>query len=322
MLNLPIPNSSLTVSSLCLGAAGFGTDVRGKDVDNLVATFLSAGGNFFDTAHVYACWVPGGSGASERELGAALRRAGVQDKVVVATKGGHPDIQNIYPRPADFLSEKTIANDICESQDRLGVESIDLYYLHRDDGITPVCEIIESLNERISSGSIRHIGASNWSVERIAEANDYAKVHDLQGFVISQIQGSLAIPNWKVENRDPTMRRIDSETLTYHENSGIPITCYTATAGGYFASNPHSHGQFDNSENRERLLRAATLATELGVTPTQVALAYLQCQRATTIPVFGTTRVEHLQEAIGSAKITLSKAHLEWLRDDVKIPAP
>src|SRR5262245_1801894 len=102
----PLFTSDLAVSPLCMGAAEFGTTTPAGQSDRLVADFLEAGQNFFDTAHVYAVWTPGGIGASERELGATLRRAGVRDSVIVATKGGHPPDPQFpdYKRPGPYLS--------------------------------------------------------------------------------------------------------------------------------------------------------------------------------------------------------------------------
>lgn len=311
-----IPDTDLTVSALCFGAGGFGTAVRGADLDRLVGAFLDAGGRFFDTAHCYAFWMPDGLGASERELGNALRRAGALGRVVVATKGGHPDCGEGYRRPADFLSPAVLLTDIEESRERLGVECIDLYFLHRDDGRTPAGEIIERLNVHVREGRLRYLGASNWSVERIAAANEYARAHSLQGFVMSQVQWSLAVPNWQPAAADPTMRFVTDQDLAWHRASGIPIACYAATAGGYFAGNPQNGGGYDNPVSRGRHERATALARELGCTPTQVAFAYLMSRTdPPALPLFSTTRLDHLEEILGAAAVTLSADQVAWLRD-------
>lgn len=315
MQTLRIPGTHLDVSVLCYGASSFGTDVSGADLDRLVSTFLEAGGNFFDTAHVYAVWVPNGVGASERELGAVLRRLGVLDRTVIASKGGHPDLGASYRRPPDFLSEKVLLADIAESRERLGVETIDLYFLHRDDGKTPVADIVESLNAQIRAGAIRHFGASNWSVERMAEANAYAESKGLQGFVISQVQWSLAQPNWVPTPTEPTTRFVTDTELAWHQKSRVPIACYSATASGYFAGNTKSHGLYENPTSRGRLERATVLAEELGCTANQIAFAYLLHQPVTAIPLFSTIRPEHLTEILGSVEIKLTLEQVAWLRD-------
>ena len=309
-----LPNTDLEVSTLCFGASSFGTGVRNAEADRLTAAFVEAGGNFFDTAHCYAFWEPNGLGASERELGASLRRLGLQDKVIVATKGGHPDWGAQYPRPADFLSEQVILSDIEESLERLGVSRIDLYYLHRDDGRTPVGEIIEMLNREVQRGRLRALGASNWSVTRLAEANAYAAQKGLQGFAASQIQGSLAEPKWQPD-ADPTTRYATDTEWAWHSDAGLPLVLYSATAGGYFANATGSGGLYDSPANQMRRERARELSARLGCTPTQVALAYLMAQSPPVVPLFGTTNPTHLTEILGAVSVALTPEQVRWLHE-------
>jgi 1-deoxyxylulose-5-phosphate synthase len=314
MQHLLIPGTDLRVSELAFGTAAFGTSIRGDAADRLLAQYLEAGGTFLDTAHCYAFWLEGGSGASERELGASLRRLGAWDQVVVATKGGHPAQGPAYPRPDDFLSPEVLASDVVESLERLGRDRIDLYYLHRDDGCTAVGEIVEALNELIRLGRLRYLGASNWSVSRIAEANAYARQRGLQGFVASQIQGSLAVPTWK-PGPDPTTRRLAKEELEWHSGTGVPLVCYSASAGGYFSDAGKQNQLYDTPENAARRTRAQSLAAELSRTSTQIALAWLRAQEAPVIPLFSTVNPEHLAEALGSTPIRLSIEQARSLRD-------
>jgi aryl-alcohol dehydrogenase-like predicted oxidoreductase len=309
----PIPGTELQVSALCYGGGSLGTAVHGAGLDRLVTTYIEAGGNFFDTAHCYAFWKAGGAGASERELGACLRRLRCGDRVIVATKGGHPDSGEAYRRPDDFLSERVLTADIDESLRRLGVERIDLYYLHRDDPRVPVEAILETLNREIGRGRLRYLGASNWTTERMAAANDYAARQGLHGFLVSQLQWSLAEPNWR-PGPDPTMRFVTDETARWHAAAGLPIAAYSATAGGYFAGSDRNLGFYENPTNRARRERARELAARLGCTPTQVALAYLMHQNPQVIPIFGTTDAAHLAEALGSLQVPLSAEEQRWLR--------
>jgi aryl-alcohol dehydrogenase-like predicted oxidoreductase len=314
-----IPCTDLDVSVLCYGTGSFGTGrARGDAIDQLVADFLNTGGNLFDTAHCYAFWEPDGLGASERELGAAIRRLGIRDQIVIGTKGGHPDGGPAYRRPDDFLAESVLRCDIENSLYRLGVETIDLYFLHRDDGTTPVGEIIERLNGFIWRGWLRYLGASNWSVERIAEANAYAAERGLQGFVVSQVQWGLAEPNWKGQVRsapDPTHRCVDEKELAFHAKTGIPVAAFSATESGYFADNPGADALYDNPISQAQRERARQLAAELGATPTQIALAYLLHERIPVLPVFGTTNREHLGEILCAGSLTLTPEQVVWLRD-------
>src|SRR5262249_50295337 len=150
--------------------------------------------------------------------------------------------------------------DIENSLYRLGVETIDLYYLHRDDGKTPVGEIIERMNGFIQRGWLRYLGASNWPVERIAAANAYAAEKGLQGFVISQIQGSLAVSSHQ-PTTDPTIRYLAAPTADWHRQAGMPVVAFSATANGYFSEqpNPGAERSFGNPTSEGRRERARQL---------------------------------------------------------------
>ncbi|GAB4460380.1 MAG: aldo/keto reductase [Armatimonadaceae bacterium] len=306
----------IPVSAFGMGTSDFGSVVSDDDACRLIELFLQAGGNFFDTAHCYAFWMPNGLGASERSLGNAIRRLGVRDSVVVASKGGHPPDPQFpqYHRPGPYLSPETICSDIQESVERLGFAPIDLYFLHRDDGETPVGEIIEVLNEAIQQGSIAALGASNWHTERIAEANAYAKAKGLQGFAVSEVHWSLAKPNWEPTETEPAMRFVGEQEEAWHLQSGLPIIAYSATASGYFARNPRNAGLYNNALNEGRRERAEQMAQELSCTPTQVALAYLLNQPIPTVPLFGTANPDHLREILAAAEIVLTPAQVKWLR--------
>jgi aryl-alcohol dehydrogenase-like predicted oxidoreductase len=310
--SLRLPGTDFAVSRFCLGAGAFGTGIKGDAADRLLAGFAEAGGNFYDTAHCYAFWVPNGLGASERELASSLRRIGAWENAVIGTKGCHPDCGPDYRRPADFLAESVLHSDIEDSLDRMQTDRLDLFYLHRDDGVTPVGEIIERLNRQIALGRIRAIGASNWSVERMATANAYATEHGLHGFVASQVQWSLNEPTWS-ETADPTMRRAGAAEIEWHAHTGIPITAYSATGNGFF-SKQRSAATARNGELWEIVQRKSA---ELQCTATQLAVAWLLHQKPTVIPVFSTSKLDHLQEVLASDQATLDASTLAGLTNNL-----
>ncbi len=312
MRKIKIAFSEIEISDIAYGVANFGTEVTGSKADELTSEYISSGGNTLDTAHCYAFWEKGGLGVSEKELGAAIRRLGCRESVVIVSKGGHTDGGSDYPRPADFLSEKIIQSDLNESIDRLGYDIIDIYFLHRDDGITPVSEIIEMMNIHLRTGAIRVLGASNWSVERIESANSYAREKSLQGFSISQIAGSLAVPDWEVTT-DPTMRYISTDEISYHTKSRMPVMAYSSTACGYFAGKGHDKGNYASKENEIRYRRSKELSVELECTPTQIAISWLLHQPFPVVPLFSTGKIEHMQEVMSSVKVTLSHEQVKWL---------
>ena len=279
-----IPGTELKLSALCLGTSALHPS-EGRGADRVVGTFLEAGGTFFDTAHCYSFWEPNGLGASERELGACLRRLGVLDKVVIGTKGGHPDGGAAYPRPDRYLAPEVIAADVAESLERLQVARIGLYFLHRDDPRVPVDEILDALNTEVCRGRIRYLGASNWSVARLQEANACAlqwgwRVRHLAGAV------SLAVPNW-APGPDPVMRFASDEDAAWHA-AGLPVVAYSASACGYFAD--ERSGAPTSIPDQPRAPRPRPgVGQPTGCTPVQVALAYLMHQDLRVIPAFSTS---------------------------------
>jgi aryl-alcohol dehydrogenase-like predicted oxidoreductase len=315
-----IANSDLMVSPLCYGVMRFNLQTRGEADFERYRQYRDAGGNFFDTAHVYAAWLPHGNGASEIALGECLRRFGDRDQVVILTKGALPGMGSIYPRPADCMTPEIIAADISESLERLQIDTIDIYMLHRDDPRHPVGEIIETLNVEIARGRVRYLGASNWPTARIAAANDYAKAHDLKGFVISSPQWNLGQQNHLSVLPDGTYDQsvvpMSREDVRWHAACQFPVMPWNPTAYGYFADarspNPMS---FDNPTSGARRERARQLATTLGCSPTQVALAFLRSHPFPVFPVVGTLDPEHLADALGAASIRLNAHQVAWLRD-------
>lgn len=306
-------NSDLMVSSLCCGTVPFGTAIRDKNLHQFYEAYRTAGVNFFDTAHCSSFWVRDGNGTSERALGECVKHSGDRDQLVIATKGGHPGAGNAYPRPDRYLTPEVIARDIDDSLDRLGMNQIDLYYLHRDDRRVPVGEIIAGLNAEIHRGRIRYLGASNWSTERIAAANAYANAQGMAGFIASQPQWNLAEPN---PVADPTLVFLSPDDEAWHRTNNFPVVAYSASARGYFASAGRlAANDYENPTSRERLKRATELALQFGVSPNQIALAYLLNQPFPVIPILGTTDPKHLQDAVRATAVHLTEDQLGWLRD-------
>ncbi len=310
MQYLTIPDTDLRVSNFCLGAMPFG---MGQDIateDSLVDAFLERGGNFFDTAHCYAFWTKAGAGSSERSLADHLKRRDLWGKVVVATKGGHP--QEPGYRTVDwFLAPGRIAADIDDSLGRMGIGCIDLYWLHRDDPRVPVAEIVDCLNAEVARGRIRYFAGSNWSGERLAEANAYARAKGVQGFVASQPCWSLA-----TKPMTRTMWELTAADWTFHRETGMPVIPYSPTAQGYFASNGEKGKSYDLPVNRPVLAKVDQLAKELGATRNQVALAWLLAQPFPVIPILGTSDREHLLDAFGALDLALDPARLRDMANE------
>jgi aryl-alcohol dehydrogenase-like predicted oxidoreductase len=299
----------VTPSPFALGTISWGTKLSGTELDRLYDTFRASGGNVFDSAHVYACWLPGGAGASERALGEIVRRRGDRDRVFLATKGGHPTFRDVYARPDHYLAPEVIERDVNESLDRLGFDVIDLYFLHRDDPRVPVGEIMDVLDEQVRRGRLRQVGASNWTTSRVAGANAYAASRGRVQLVASQVKFSLAVPQ---PSKDPLVPPFEQTDVDWHARTKLPVYAYSPTANGFFATNGERGGRgWHGPVSDARLREANRLATVVRATPNQVALAWLLHQPFPVIPILGTTNVDHLQDAMGAAAVRLT---LEQMR--------
>lgn len=309
--------TDLVVSEICYGAAGFGSLCKGADLDALLKIYRDAGGNFIDTAHCYAFWLPEGSGCSERALGDYLKRNGKGD-LVIGTKGGHSS-EPAYRTTEAWLSPGRVAADIDDSLGRLGLDTLDFFWLHRDDTRAPVGEVIEMLNAELRRGRIRWFGVSNWHCDRIAAANAYAVAHGLHGFFASQPEWNLAQKNGRSAideglGTGKEMRVLMAKDRAWHRKTFLPVVPYSSAACGYFASRGEkSQAAYENPVSRSRLERTITLAAELGVTPGQVALAWLMNQEFPVFPIIGSLHPEHLREDLAASGLRLSPAQVQWL---------
>ncbi|MBV9849221.1 MAG: aldo/keto reductase [Armatimonadetes bacterium] len=308
-----LPGIEKPVSVLCLGTGGMGSAQTADESFTLLDAFAERGGTFLDTAHVYADWIPGGAGASERTVGAWLRSRDVWGRFVVGTKGGHPKLETMH---LSRLRPEDIAQDLAESLERLQTETIDLYWLHRDDPAVPVGEILSALNDHLAAGAVRAIGASNWSTVRLEEAADYAAAHGLTGFCASQIAWSLARSN---EPYNAAMRTIamDKDALRWYCAAGLRVIPYTAQASGFFA-HPYDEtaarfSAYHSPVNARRWQRAQTMARERGMSPNAVALAYLLNHPCGGAAIVGPHTGEQMEDTCRAADLALSDAELAFL---------
>ena len=179
-----LAGSDLIVSPLCLGSNQFGTALDDAAAAAILDAFISAGGNFIDTARSYGDWIPDAPrGASERTLGRLLACRD-RTSLVIATKGCEFDYRagNFAPR----VTPAHLRADLAASLDALQCNHVDLYWLHRDDSSRPVEPLIDALIEEQQAGRIRYFGCSNWSPTRIAEGLAYALRIGHAGFLACQ----------------------------------------------------------------------------------------------------------------------------------------
>jgi aryl-alcohol dehydrogenase-like predicted oxidoreductase len=227
-----------------------------------------------------------------------------RDRVIISTKGGHPSI----PDWARRITEADIRADMEDSLRYLGTDHVDIYFLHRDDESKSVEAIMPILDALVREGKTRLIGASNWTVARINEANAFARENGMAEFSVSQIFHNAAVIN-KEGVYDPTLVAMDPTEHEGYEVNGLPVMAYTSQAQGLFSHIRHkgygglSEGMtrtYVNPTTQERAARILAVAAETGISPTAVSLAYLlRDRRVKTFPILGISRVERLEEAMG-----------------------
>ena len=312
-----IPRTNLDASVLCLGTAEFGSVVEDSVSEAIIDRYIDAGGNVLDTAEVYAEWVPGGSHRSEEFLGRWLRKRKSLDGLVLSTKGAHPRLDSMdKPR----MSKKEVEFDLNSSLQRLGVDHVDLYWLHRDDPGTPAEEILLTLEEFRKVGKIRYAGFSNWTQARAEEARLAAEKLGVAGFIGSQNQWSLAKAD--AAKGDPTWAYIDDSFAKWHALYGFAAFPYTPQANGYFRRLDNGSiaqasdlvkGLFHHPQNETRYKRIKTLQAETGFSVAQLVLGYLLGQAFPVFPIVGPKRVADLKESLHAAEVTLSPNQVDFL---------
>jgi aryl-alcohol dehydrogenase-like predicted oxidoreductase len=285
MKYLPLPNTSLEPSAIILGTGSMGSGIPEEDAFSILDTYIECGGNSLDTANCYACWVPGGEGASEKTIGNWMQARGNRSAVYVMTKGGHPLFESM---DVSRMSPDEITFDLKQSLERLQTDAVDFYWLHRDDPQLPVDEIISVLNEHLVAKTVGGIGCSNWSPSRIKQANDYAAQNGLTPFQASQICWSLAS---RSAGGFSGLKFMDETTMNFHEDSVMPVFAYSSQANGFFSGDYSEGGElpprksaegvknsYFSDENFVRLRKAQALAEKHACSANDIALAYITSQ--------------------------------------------
>ncbi|HET7230922.1 MAG TPA: aldo/keto reductase [Longimicrobium sp.] len=295
------------VSRICLGCMSYG-DPRARawilDEEQARPFFrraIEAGINFFDTADMYSV------GVSEEITGRALREFGNLDEIVLATKVFNP----MGPGPnMRGLSRKHVVQACEASLRRLGVETIDLYQIHRFDPATPIEETLAALDHLVHSGKVRYIGASSgwaWQMARalsVSERNGWAR------FVSMQNHYNLVY------------REEEREMIPLCEAEGVAVIPWSPLARGLLAggrtgvgdrtsttraaTDEFGHTLYGQPGDGEVVDAVRAVAAERGVTPAEVSLAWLLSKPAVTAPIVGATKMPHLDAAIRAVELALT----------------
>ena len=307
-----------TVSSLILGTDYFGATVSREDSFALLDRFCFLGGSAVDTARLYASWLPGCAGASEKTIGAWMKARGNRERVFLITKGGAVDKGS--PERAR-LSPAELRSDLEESLKALETDAVDLYFLHRDDENKPVDEIMPTLDAFVREGKVRAIGASNWRAERIREANSFALREGLTPFTASEIQWSLALSTPQAHG-DESLVCMNGEEYAFYAAGEMPVFAFSSQAKGFFlrgaksgvdSNNQKALSRFASPENLERLERVKTLAAEKGVSVAEITLGFITSHAFPAAALIGCKTLSQLEESMKASDARLSPEELSYL---------
>ena len=269
----------------------------------LLDAYRAIGGNVIDNSYSYG---PGFSSI----MRAYYEKHG-EDVLARLDKGNHHAANNDEGRR---VSKAILDEHVRGNLERQGVSYSDIYMLHRDDVRVPAGEIVEWLNEHVDAGRIRAFGGSNWRHTRVAEANEYADKHGLQGFSASSPNLSLAIANepmwWEALSISG-----DKEARAFYRDSGLAVFAWSSGGGGFFAGIESENVKrvYHNETNFARKKRVEQMAAQKGVTPTQLALAWTLNQPLDIWALIGPATPEQVADNAKSIDIELSQEELDWL---------
>src|SRR3984885_10070969 len=302
-------NSGLRVSEISLGTMTFGEDWGwGSSKDEarkIYDAYRAAGGNFIDTANLYT------NGTSETFVGEFMRDH--RNSVVLATK-----YTNAAPSDdanASGNHRKSMMQAVEASLRRLKTDYIDLYWLHVWDQMTPVEEVMRAFDDLVSQGKVLYIGVSDAPAWWIAQANTLAELRGWTQFIGLQIEYSL------VE------RTVERELIPMAKAFNLGLVAWSPLAGGLLSGKYHSGNEKDaryttdmgksfrrDGERPDRIVAALQkVSKEVGRSPAQVALAWLQHRDIPVIPIIGARRIPQLQDNLASLELKLTAEQLSTL---------
>ena len=306
------------VSRLILGTMVVSTERREYSFQ-LLDDAHELGYMTLDTAHVYA------GGNSERCIGEWMQERGNREDVVIIGKGSHPNADRKRVTPFD------IAADLHDTLTRLRTDYVDLYMLHRDDTDVPVGRIVDALNEHVDAGRIRAFGGSNWTHERLREANEYARAHGLTPFAASSPNYSLADQindPWGGESGSVTVSGPNNaDARRWYADTQMPVCAWSSLARGFFSGRISRANRdkaadildgaalraYCHDVNFARLDRVEILAIEKGLSVVQIALAYVLSSPMNIFAIVGAENRAELQSNTDAHDVTLTEAERAWL---------
>jgi aryl-alcohol dehydrogenase-like predicted oxidoreductase len=312
MIRRALGNSGLEIVPLVFGGNVFGWTIDEKQSFAVLDAFIDHGFNAIDTADVYSSWAPGNKGGeSESILGRWFKaRPGIRNKVTLFTKVG----SDLGQPGKKGLGAKWISQAIDESLTRLNTERVDLYFSHRPDPDTPFEETLGAFQMLQAAGKIQAIGASNLSVEQLAEALAVAKDKQLPRYQVLQ-------PEYNLYDR----ASFDGPLRDFCIKEGLGVVTYYSLASGFLSGKYRSSADLSKSKRGEgvvkylddrglAILKALDkVAADNNAKPAEVALAWLIQSEGVTAPIVSATSVKHVESFAKAIELKMSKEDIAFL---------
>jgi aryl-alcohol dehydrogenase-like predicted oxidoreductase len=310
MERVKLGKSELEVPVLCLGGNVYGWTLPESDSLRQLDAALEAGLNFIDTADVYSRWIPGHQGGeSETILGKWLAKGNKRSNVIIATKLGLEMGEGKKGLSAAYIEQAVEA-----SLRRLQTDYIDLYQSHRDDLDTPLEETMAAFDKLVQQGKVRHIGASNYSGPRLAEALRVSKDNGLVSYVSIQPLYNLVSREDFEQNLLPVVQEHTLGVIPYYSlAAGFLTGKYRSKEDAEGKARGGSVGKFLNDAGFKVLHALDEIAEAHRSTPGRVALAWLMVQPGITAPIASATNDQHLTDLIEATRLKLDHASIEKL---------
>ncbi|PRX39285.1 aldo/keto reductase [Salegentibacter salegens] len=316
MEKIELGKSGLKSAPIIFGGNVFGWTLDEKESFKMLDELYELGFTTIDTADVYSRWadaVP--HGTSERIIGKWIKDRRVRDKINLITKGG----SSLQPGGPKNNSRDYLTGAVQDSLSRLQTDYIDLYFTHFDDGETPVNQALEAYQKFIESGEIKHIGASNFSAERLQKSLNIAAENNLPAYEVFQ-------PEYNLMVRD----KFEGEIEEICSKNNLGVIPYFSLASGFLTGKYRKKEDFEGKERKmfadkflndrgEKILKSLDEISENhNISQAGVALAWLINRPGVSAPIASATKSSHLKSFKEAVEVSLSREDMEVLNKGSK----
>ena len=299
------------ISRIAFGTGSVMKDLSKDDYFALFDLYASKGGNVLDTAPGYC------GGRSERYIGEWMKLHHNREQICISTKACHA-----FEGEPSRLTYKDMMEDLNQSLNQLDTDYIDILWIHNDDQADPVQHIMDDLNHVLESGRVRSIGCSNWTVDRLEQANNYAESAGLHGFFANQIQWSLAAIETDAYVRDFNALCMDEKSYDWYVKNDIAVFAFSAAARGFFsvaaqrgldAVAEKTMAYFGTERNIRRLENVKKYMAEHNCSASIPVIGYITNNRLKGVALTSASRIATLEETMQAAEAEMSPEEADAL---------